>query len=45
LGFATLGAFEGSYLLRSGVSDTSEQDVFHAVGLVLVRADFGHMTI
>ena len=30
--FATLGAFEGSYLLRSGVSDTSEQDVLSCSG-------------
>ena len=38
--FATLGAFEGSYLLRSGVSDTSEQDVLSCSGAGSCKGGF-----
>jgi len=38
--FATLGAFEGSYLLRSGVSDTSEQDVLSCSGAGTCKGGF-----
>ncbi|MEP6707017.1 MAG: C1 family peptidase [Pyrinomonadaceae bacterium] len=38
--FATLGAFEGSYLLRSGISDTSEQDVLSCSGAGTCKGGF-----
>ena len=38
--FATLGAFEGSYLLRSGVSDTSEQDLLSCSGAGTCKGGF-----